>query len=265
MFSAGIDIGSLTTKALIFDGTEIKDYIILNSGHLFEEAGNQAFSEVLERSNLSKADIKYIVGTGYGRALISFANENITEITCHARGVNYYFQDARTIIDIGGQDSKAIRVGDNGKVLDFVMNDKCAAGTGRFLEVMARALNIDSLDEMGDLSLTSNAPAKISSMCTVFAESEVISLFAQKKANMEDIVAGLHTAIAKRIVGMVNRLGKIEEKIVFCGGVAKNAGVKKALELELNKTLYIPEDPQITGALGAAIIAQEHFLKASKP
>ena len=262
MLTAGVDIGSLTTKALILDGSEIKDYIILNSGHLFEEAGNQAFSEVLEKSSLSQADIKYIVGTGYGRALISFANENITEITCHARGVNYYFPDARTIIDIGGQDSKAIRVGENGKVLDFVMNDKCAAGTGRFLEVMARALNIDSLDEMGNLSLTSKVPAKISSMCTVFAESEVISLFAQKKAHKEDIVAGLHTAIAKRIVGMVNRLGKFEEKIVFCGGVAKNVGVKKALELELNKKLYSPEDPQITGALGAAILAQERFKKA---
>jgi predicted CoA-substrate-specific enzyme activase len=264
LLTAGVDIGSLTTKALIFDGKDIKDYIILKSGYLFEEAGNEAYSEVLKQCNLTKADIKYIVGTGYGRALISFANENITEITCHARGVSYYFPDARTIIDIGGQDSKAIRIGENGKVLDFVMNDKCAAGTGRFLEVMARALNIDSLDQMGELSLVSKAPAKISSMCTVFAESEVISLFAQKKAQKEDIIAGLHTAIAKRIVGMVNRLGKFEEKIVFCGGVAKNAGVKKALELELNKKLYSPKDPQITGALGAAILAQERFQKSRK-
>ncbi|HUX98826.1 MAG TPA: acyl-CoA dehydratase activase [Candidatus Deferrimicrobium sp.] len=264
MLTAGVDIGSLTTKALIIDGSKIKDYIILKSGHLFEEAGNEAYTACLEKCNLSKDDVKYIVGTGYGRALISFANENITEITCHARGVNYYFQDAHTVIDIGGQDSKAIRIGEKGKVLDFVMNDKCAAGTGRFLEVMQKALNIESLNQMGDLSLQSKDPSKISSMCTVFAESEVISLFAQKKARKEDIVAGLHMAIAKRITGMVNRLGKIQEKIIFCGGVAKNIGVKKAIEQELGKPLYIPEDPQITGALGAAIIAQERYLKNKK-
>jgi predicted CoA-substrate-specific enzyme activase len=261
MFTAGIDIGSLTTKALIFDGTQIKGYIILKSGHLFEEAGNDAYKLCLNKCGLSKEDIKYLIGTGYGRALITFADENITEITCHARGVNYYFSDCRTVIDIGGQDSKAIKIGNDGKVLDFVMNDKCAAGTGRFLEVMMNALNIESLDLMGELSLHSKEPAKISSMCTVFAESEVISLFAQKKAKKEDIIAGLHSAIAKRITGMVNRLGRIQEKIVFCGGVAKNIGVKKALEQELGKILYSPEDPQITGALGAAIIAQERYQK----
>lgn len=264
MYFCGIDIGSLTTKALIFDGSEIKGYYILSSGHLYEEAGIKAYNTCLENCHLTKDDIRYIVGTGYGRALISFANENITEITCHARGVNHYFTDARTVIDIGGQDSKAIRIGENGKVLDFVMNDKCAAGTGRFLEVMANALNLGSVDNMGELSVQSNAPAKISSMCTVFAESEVISLFAQKKANKEDIVAGLHAAIAKRITGMVNRLGRVQEKIVFCGGVAKNKGVKKALETELGKALYSPEDPQITGALGAALLARERYQKKSK-
>ncbi len=264
MLTAGIDIGSLTTKALIIDEDKIKGYVILKSGHLFEEAGNEAYKLCLEKCNLTNDDIKYIVGTGYGRALISFANENITEITCHARGVYYYFPDAHTVIDIGGQDSKAIRIGENGKVLDFVMNDKCAAGTGRFLEVMQKALNIETLDMMGKLSLNSRNPAKISSMCTVFAESEVISLFAQKKAKKEDIVAGLHTAIAKRITGMVNRLGRVQEKIIFCGGVAKNVGVKKALEQELGKPLYTPEDPQITGALGAALLAQERYQKKKK-
>ncbi len=264
MLTAGVDIGSLTTKALIIDGTEIKGYVIYSSGHLYEEAGNQAFVDCLEKCNISRDEIKYIVGTGYGRALISFADENITEITCHARGVSHYFPDAHTVIDIGGQDSKAIRIGENGKVLDFVMNDKCAAGTGRFLEVMQKALNIESLDAMGEISLESNDPAKISSMCTVFAESEVISLFAQKKAKKEDIVAGLHTAIAKRITGMVNRLGKVEDKVIFCGGVAKNVGVKKAIEQELGRKLYTSEDPQITGALGAAILAQERYLKKQK-
>jgi predicted CoA-substrate-specific enzyme activase len=264
MLTAGIDIGSLTTKALIIDGNNIKDYVVLKSGHLYDEAGNNAYNLCLEKCGLTKDDIKYIVGTGYGRALISFANENITEITCHARGVNYYFPDGHTVIDIGGQDSKAIRIGEKGRVLDFVMNDKCAAGTGRFLEVMQKALNIESLDAMGELSLQSKAPAKISSMCTVFAESEVISLFAQKKAKKVDIIAGLHTAIAKRITGMVNRLGKVQEKIVFCGGVAKNNGVKKALEQELGKKLYRSDDPQINGALGAAVLAQERYLKKQK-
>ena len=264
MLTAGIDIGSLTTKALIMDGNEIKGYVIYSSGHLYEEAGNQAYEDCLNKCNLSREDIKYIVGTGYGRALISFANENITEITCHARGVSHFFPDAHTVIDIGGQDSKAIRIGENGRVLDFVMNDKCAAGTGRFLEVMQKALNIESLNAMGELSLKSKEPAKISSMCTVFAESEVISLFAQKKAKKEDIVAGLHTAIAKRITGMVNRLGRIQEKVIFCGGVAKNIGVKKAIEQELGKPLYRPDDPQITGALGAAILAKERYEKKLK-
>ncbi len=264
LITAGVDIGSLTTKALVMEGTTIKGYIILKSGHLYEEAGIQAYEQCLDKCNLSKDDITYLVGTGYGRALISFANENITEITCHAKGVNHYFPDAHTVIDIGGQDSKAIRIGENGKVLDFVMNDKCAAGTGRFLEVMANALNIESLDKMGELSVESNAPAKISSMCTVFAESEVISLFAQKKAKKVDIIAGLHTAIAKRITGMVNRLGRVEEKIVFCGGVAKNIGVKKAIEKELGKTLYRSEDPQITGALGAALLAKARYEKKKK-
>lgn len=261
MLTAGVDIGSLTTKALIVDDSKPLGYIVLKSGHLYEEAGIQAYNQCLEECGIKKDEIQYIVGTGYGRALIEFANENITEITCHARGVSHYFPDAHTVIDIGGQDSKAIRIGENGRVLDFVMNDKCAAGTGRFLEVMVNALNIPSLDEMGELSVQSNAPAKISSMCTVFAESEVISLFAQKKASKIDIVAGLHTAIAKRITGMVNRLGRVQEKIVFCGGVAKNLGVKKALEIELGKTLFTPEDPQITGALGAALLAQERYLK----
>ena len=145
---AGVDIGSLTTKALIMEGTAIKGYIILKSGHLYEEAGIQAYNQCLEKCNVSKEDIQYLIGTGYGRALISFANENITEITCHAKGVNHYFPDAHTVIDIGGQDSKAIRIGENGKVLDFVMNDKCAAGTGRILEVMDNALNIESFDKM---------------------------------------------------------------------------------------------------------------------
>ncbi|MHA1264403.1 MAG: acyl-CoA dehydratase activase [Candidatus Helarchaeota archaeon] len=264
MLTAGIDIGSLTTKALIMDDSNVLGYIVLKSGHLYEEAGIQAFNQCMEKCGVAREDIQYIVGTGYGRALIEFAHENITEITCHARGVYYYFPDAHTVIDIGGQDSKAIRIGENGKVLDFVMNDKCAAGTGRFLEVMMNALNIESLNRMGELSLQSRNPAKISSMCTVFAESEVISLFAQKKASKIDIVAGLHTAIAKRITGMVNRLGRVQEKIVFCGGVAKNKGVKKALEQELKKPLYSPEDPQITGALGAALLAKERYLKQKK-
>jgi len=257
MITVGVDVGSLTTKAVVYDG-KILGYYISQSGHQFERAGIDVFGKVLDKVGLKKDDVAYVLGTGYGRYSLPFVNDKVTEITAHAKGVNYFFPKARTIIDIGGQDSKAIKV-QNGIVKDFMMNDKCAAGTGRFIEVMANALSVESLDEMGRLSLQSKNPAKISSMCTVFAESEVISLFAEKKYSKVDIIAGIHNSIAKRVGGLVKRLGKIEEDVVFVGGVAKNIGVKKALENELRVKIYSPEGdyPQLTGALGAAIIAYE--------
>ncbi|MHA1384179.1 MAG: acyl-CoA dehydratase activase [Candidatus Helarchaeota archaeon] len=255
MITAGLDIGSLTTKCAFYDGKKIIGYYISRSGHEFERAGNEVYKNALNNVELKESDVSYLVATGYGRASIDFANATITEITCHGKGAHFSLGDKiKTVIDIGGQDSKAIALGKNGKVIDFQMNDKCAAGTGRFIEVMAHALGI-SIDQMGDISLTSEKPANISSMCTVFAESEVISLFA-KGVNKADIIAGIHKSIAKRVVGMVKRI-TLREQVCFCGGVAKNKGVHKAIEEELNisSKVLIPEEPQINGAIGAAILA----------
>ena len=253
----GIDIGSLTTKvALISDGKLI-DYLIDRSTYRFNEVGHDLFNKLLLKNNLQRNQISRIISTGYGRHSIDLAEEKVTEITAHAKGVQYYFPDVRSIIDIGGQDSKVIIISEKtGKVIDFQMNDKCAAGTGRFLEVMSKALEVE-MSEFGNLSLKSNAPESISSMCTVFAESEVISLFA-KGSPKQDIAAGIHKSIGKRVGGMAKRL-EVKPLLIFCGGVAKNPAVKKALELELGFDISIPKDPQITGALGAALIAYDNM------
>ncbi|MHA1820202.1 MAG: acyl-CoA dehydratase activase [Promethearchaeota archaeon] len=255
MIIVGIDIGSLSTKvALVIDG-ELKDYIIDRSTYRFKEVGHELFDKVLQRNDLRIEDIDRIISTGYGRHTIDLAQDQVTEITAHARGVQYFFPKVRSIIDIGGQDSKVIIISQKtGKVIDFQMNDKCAAGTGRFLEVMANALEV-KISNFGDLALKAIKPETISSMCTVFAESEVISLFA-KGAAKENIAMGLHIAIAKRVGGMAKRL-HAQPPLVFCGGVAKNPAVKKALEEVLGFEINVPKDPQITGALGAALIAYD--------
>ncbi|MHA1733990.1 MAG: acyl-CoA dehydratase activase [Promethearchaeota archaeon] len=260
MYTIGLDIGSLSTKILLLKGNgsekpEIVDAMITRSTYDFKRVANEEYSEILERNGLAKSEVASVMGTGYGRHSVAFMDDRITEISAHGKGVYYFFPDAKTVIDIGGQDSKVIRLGKNGKVLDFQMNDKCAAGTGRFCEVMAKALEIP-LEQLGEMSLQSNKPEQISSTCTVFAESEVISLFA-KGADKHDIAAGIHQSIAKRVGGMVKRIGA-QPRLVFCGGVAKNKGVKKALEDELKLDISSPEDPQITGALGAAWIAMEN-------
>jgi predicted CoA-substrate-specific enzyme activase len=195
-----------------------------------------------------------MVATGYGRHAADFAGEKVTEITCHARGAHFVRPEARTVIDLGGQDSKAIAIDEKGKVRDFVMNDKCSAGTGRFLEVMAAALEIE-LDDLGRISLESESPASISSVCTVFAESEVVSRVAEG-VNKVDIVAGIHQAIASRIYAMAVRI-PVEERIVMTGGVALNVGVVRALEGRFKTDIIVPEMPQHMGALGAALIAAE--------
>jgi len=192
------------------------------------------------------------VSTGYGRNSVDFADKAITEITCHAAGA--YFQDpaVRSVIDIGGQDSKAISMDDAGRVNDFVMNDKCAAGTGRFLEVMARALEVD-LDAFGEMSLKADTPAAISSLCTVFAESEVISLIARGEKR-ENIIAGIHESIGSRVLAMAKRVG-VTEPVMMTGGVAKNIGVVKALENRAGVSIKVSPNAQINGAIGAALLA----------
>jgi len=256
MLVAGIDIGSITTEALLFDKDKgILGYKIVQTGADSKKSAETALENVLAYPAKQSSDISYIVATGCGRKRAAFAQQSITEITCIARGVHHLFPDARTIIDIGGQDTKVIRIDEKGRVVEFEMNDKCAAGTGRFIEVMAKALDVD-LDKIGDISLHHKKDVTISSICTVFAESEVISLVSEGEV-IEDIVYGIHRAIADRTMGLINRLGGIEEGVIMTGGVAKNIGVVKALENALGTQLKIHVEPQIVGALGAAILALE--------
>jgi len=256
MLVAGIDIGSITTEALLFDKEKgVVGYTILQTGADSKKTAETALEKVLTYPGKSASDIAYIIATGCGRKRAAFAKQAVTEITCIARGVNYLFPRARTIIDIGGQDTKAIKVDERGRVTEFEMNDKCAAGTGRFLEVMAKALNVE-LDSIGNTSLKHKKELTISSICTVFAESEVISLVSEGE-ELEDILYGIHKAIADRTMGLINRLGGVEGEVIMAGGVAKNIGVVKALEAALNAPLKIHVEPQIVGALGAAILALE--------
>ncbi|MHA2007817.1 MAG: acyl-CoA dehydratase activase [Promethearchaeota archaeon] len=251
----GIDIGSLATKIVLIDEGKVIDSRTERSTYDFKRIGLNLFNDVLERNSLNRNEV-FIMSTGYGRNTIDFADDRITEITAHARGAQYFFPEAHSIIDIGGQDSKAIVVSKKtGNVIDFQMNDKCAAGTGRFLEVMAHALEVP-INEIGELALKSREPAAISSTCTVFAESEVISLFA-RGTKKENIAAGIHKSIARRVAGMAKRIG-VTPLLVFCGGVAKNVAVKQFLEEELDFEIVNPDQPQLTGAIGAALIAQDH-------
>jgi predicted CoA-substrate-specific enzyme activase len=253
MLVAGVDIGSITTEALLFDKDKgVVGYTILPTGANSRKTAEAALDKVLAAPTRARSDVSYVIATGCGRKRAEFAKEAVTEITCIAKGVSFLFPEARTIIDIGGQDTKVIRVDDKGRVLEFEMNDKCAAGTGRFIEVMANALNVE-LGKIGELSLSHKKDLTISSICTVFAESEVISLVSEGQ-ELEDIVYGIHRAIADRTMGLINRLGGVQEKVIMCGGVAKNIGVVKALENTLGTSVQISEEPQIVGALGAALI-----------
>ncbi len=247
----GIDSGSTSTNAVIMNSRrEIVAYEVIRTGAKSMESARKAFDAVLQKAGLKREDLSRIISTGYGRVSIDFADENVTEISCHGMGAHYFNPAVRTILDIGGQDSKAIRIDEKGDVVDFVMNDKCAAGTGRFLEAMARTLEIP-VDQLGPISLGSGKNVPISSMCTVFAESEVISLIARNEETA-DIAMGLHRAIAGKAMGLLRKVG-IEETVMMTGGVAKNPGVIKALEEHLPGKLYIPEEPEIVGAVGAAV------------
>ena len=256
---AGIDIGSMTTKCVIIDQTGFLDSILLLTESDPKTAGINALESVFKKNGIDRSAISFIVGTGYGRISLDFFDHTVTELTCHAMGVRHVNPDVEGIIDIGGQDSKVIKLKSDGTIMDFVLNDRCAAGTGRFLEVMAKALKLD-LDEFGALYEKSEHPCTINSTCIVFAESEVISLSAQGESK-QDMAAGLHQSIAKRVGNMAKRLG-MKEKIAFVGGVAKNKGMRCALEDYLEtKFLPLTIDPQITGALGAAVIAREKYMQ----
>jgi predicted CoA-substrate-specific enzyme activase len=262
MCVAGIDIGSMTSKAVIFSKESgVISYAVILTGMGGSEAAQKVLNLALEKAKLSQDQIKYVVATGYGRINVPFKDKQVTEITCHARGVRYLFPEVKYIIDIGGQDSKVIRLGPNGEVQDFAMNDKCAAGTGRFLAVMAGVLNV-GLNDLGPLSLEAKETTIVSSTCTVFAESEVVSRVADGTP-VPNIIAGLNRAVAERVYALLRTkiipALKIKDgNIVLTGGVAKNAGVARGLEEKIGFPLSIPAHPQLTGALGAAIIAADN-------
>jgi predicted CoA-substrate-specific enzyme activase len=256
MIYAGIDAGSRAIKVVLIgdDGTEIVAKGQVDQGVEQDKLACRLFEKVLAEGGARRSDVRRIVATGYGRNAVPIANTTITEITCHAVGVRQLVPAAMTVIDIGGQDSKLVRLDTSGKVRDFAMNDRCAAGTGRFLEVVADRLGL-SLADLGPMAARSRSPAAISSMCVVFAETEIIGLLAGGRAR-EDIVAGVQTAIAARIVAMAGR--NVESPIVFTGGVARISGMETALQTALGHPVAVSPEPQMTGALGAALLARRH-------
>ncbi len=255
MYTVGIDIGSVTAKAALMEGEALVSATACFTGYNAGASARTIFERLLADHRINPDEIKGIVATGYGRASVAFADRTFTEIMCHAEGARHLNPAIRAVIDIGGQDSKAIIIGDRGNVANFIMNDKCAAGTGRFLEVMARALEVD-LDNFGALSLAADSPAQISSLCAVFAESEVVSLVSRGEKR-ENIIAGIHHAIAARVSAMALRLGIAPAaSIMMTGGVAKNIGVVKALERSLGRSIHVSPHAQMTGAIGAARLAQ---------
>jgi predicted CoA-substrate-specific enzyme activase len=258
-YFAGVDIGSTMTKVvLIGDGKEFS--LFGPTGPEHRKLANRVMEEALGLAGITFSDVTYIVATGYGRINVPFADRQVTEITCHAKGLSSLIPSARTVIDIGGQDSKGIRI-ENGKVVDFVMNDKCAAGTGRFLEIIADALGVP-LSQLGELSLAAEKPAVISNTCTVFAEQEVISQLANGES-VPNLVAGIHQAIATRIHAMASKL-KIAPDVAVTGGGAKNTGLVRALETRFGYAALTPREPLLTGALGAALIGKELYETARR-
>ena len=254
MVGIGIDIGSTATKAVVLDGDSLIKTLLMPTGFSSVEAAENVRKSLLE-AGFDVATVP-VVATGYGRVAVSYADKVVTEITCHGRGANFLFGGDGTVIDIGGQDTKAISMR-GGQVVKFVMNDKCSAGTGRFLEIMADKLGV-SQDEMSRLA-AKGKPTEISNMCTVFAESEVISLVGEGKPT-DEIAAGIELAVAKRCFVMAKKAGAVD-KITLTGGCAKNAGLKVAIEQVLNlKVIDLPIDPQLMGALGAAEFARKKGL-----
>lgn len=256
-YAAGVDVGSTQTKCVILDEERrIVARALTDTGANITRAGERGFAAALESSGIARETIACVAGTGYGRFKVSFGDLQITEITCHAKGACLLFPGTTTVIDMGGQDAKAISVRD-GEVVDFVMNDKCAAGTGRFLSTAAEALGLQ-LDEIGDISLRAHNPVRLSTVCTVFVESDIMSYVAQGK-KIEDILGGIHSAIAARTIALARRVGLAPE-FTFTGGVSRNNGMVKMLEEKLGHPLNVCDDSHYMGAIGAALFALEHAL-----
>jgi len=257
MICAGIDAGSRATKVVLLDADRLAVIAqgVVNQGVEQDALASGLLASLLDEKGIGRDAVRRIVATGYGRNIISAADTTITEITCQATGVRHVAADAMTIVDIGGQDSKMIRLGAEGGVRDFAMNDRCAAGTGRFLEVVATRLNV-GLESLGEMATRSEKPAAISSMCVVFAETEIIGLLAEG-AFREDIVAGVQAAIAARIAAMGGR--NMSTPVLFTGGVALVPGMDAALSKALELAVSVAPNPMFTGALGAAILASRQL------
>lgn len=256
MIVAGVDIGASTAKAVLLEDTHILGYSIIATGAESANSARQALNQALMRAGLSLAQIGYIVATGYGRVIVPFAQETVTELTCHARGANWLFPSARTVINLGAESSRVISLSDNGRVQSFATNDKCAAGSGLFLESMAYLIGVP-VAEMGELALAAETAEEVSSRCAVFAESEVISHIHRGVAKGR-ILAGLHRAVADRILDLASRV-VIRPEVVITGGVAKNPAIIKELEAKLGLTVHLPPEPQMVGALGAALLAGDQL------
>ncbi len=262
-YAAGVDVGSTQTKAVIIDeARRIVARALTDTGANVTRAAETAFRMALEDGDRREEEVEYVVGTGYGRYKVTFGNTQVTEISCHGRGAVHMFPDTRTVIDMGGQDTKAIRVSPAGEILDFCMNDKCAAGTGRFLGAAANALEIP-LPDLGPTALRGERAVKISTTCTVFAESEVLSWLGKGK-KIEDILLGVHQSIATRSVGLLRRVG-IESAVTFTGGVAKNPAMIAAIQDKLGTGVNVSEESHYMGALGAALFALDHILAGRAP
>ena len=261
MYTMGVDVGSASSKVVILeDGNRVVTSKVVQLG-TGSTGPQKVLEEALAESGLKMEDMAKVVATGYGRFSFEQADRQVSEISCHAKGVYHLIPTARTIIDIGGQDAKAIKLDEKGGVSQFFMNDKCAAGTGRFIDVMARVLEV-TITEMQDYDAKATEAAPISSTCTVFAESEVISQLSQGTSK-ENIIAGVHQSVASKACSLAYRIG-VKNDVVMCGGVAQNAGVVDAIEKELQQSITVAPHPQITGALGAALMAYEELKKQNK-
>jgi predicted CoA-substrate-specific enzyme activase len=257
-YAAGVDVGSTQTKAVIVDEHgAVAGRSLIDTGANVVVAAENAYVQALADARIQEEEVGYVVGTGYGRYRVTFGNTQVTEISCHGRGAVHLFPATRTVVDMGGQDTKAIRIGPTGEIVDFCMNDKCAAGTGRFLGAVASALDIP-LQDLGAIALQSDKPVKITTTCTVFAESEVLSWLGRGK-KVEDILLGIHRSMVSRSVALMRRVG-IEREVTFTGGVTKNVGMVRGLNEAIGFEVNVSDEAHFMGAIGAALFARDHIV-----
>jgi len=252
----GIDVGSGYSKAVVCEDTSIRSFAVLSSGGDYKEIARAVAAKALSEVGLSLKEVEYTVAAGYGASMVDFANHSLTDISCHARGIHHFFPSVKTVIDVGAQFSRAIRLDNDGRIANFILNEKCAGGSGKFLQTIARILHMN-VSEIGDLSLTATKPVDFTTACAVFAESEAVSRIAEGAAPA-DILAGLNKAMASKIITLVTRVSYAPD-CAITGGGAKNKGLVKAIQAELSATAFVADEPQITAAFGAALIASERL------